>query len=504
MISLPALDDIRKERAKRHYYNYVKYVHGPMYKYTRHGEFICNILDAAVKKRQAMLRGEIPVKTQYIKFSMPPQHGKSMHITETFPSYFLGKFKTEGVIEISYNDDFASKFGSRNRDKIKEHGSELFDINIAKDTNAKGEWDVLEASTGKKTRGGMISRGILGGVTGSSLGDCIIIDDPIKNREEANSETTREKIWAEWQDSISTRIHPGAIVILIMTRWHEDDLWGRLDSVEHGKPLPWENYNLPLEAEANDLLGRQIGEALWPDKYGLDFIQERKRYSQSFNSLYQGRPTAAEGNMIKKAWWQYYTELPKQFDEMLQSWDLTFKDSDGSDYVVGQVWGRINADKYLIDQVRGRMNFTDSVKAVEAVSAKYPKARLKLIEDKANGSAVINVLQHKLGGIVAITPKESKIARASAVSTDIEAGNVYLPKFAEFTKGLVEEAAAFPNGAHDDQVDATTQALNRMIFHTTEAQKPQVPKDLPEDLRRDLEADPVALEHYLKIHGYKV
>lgn len=486
-----------REMAKRHYYDYVKYTHGKMYKYTRHGEFICNILNEAVEKRKAMLRGDIPIETQFFRFSLPPQHGKSMHITETFPSYFLGQFSNEGVIEVSYNDDFAVKFGARNRDKIKQYGNDLFGITISKDTNSKGEWEIIDASTGKKTRGGMISRGILGGVTGSSLGDCIIMDDIIKNREEANSETDRNKKWAEWQDSISTRIHPGAIVILIMTRWHEDDIWGRMDNPEHGKLLPWKTYNLPLEAEANDPLGRKIGEPLWADKYGYDFIVQRKSYLQSFNALYQGRPTAAEGNMLKRAWWKYYDTLPAKFDEIIQSWDCTFKDTDMSDYVVGQAWGRIGADKYLIDQVRGRMDFTETVKAIRAFSKKHPQARLKLIEDKANGSAVISVLRHELGGIIPINPQGSKQARVSAVSTDIESGNVYLPKYADFTIGFVEEASAFPNGANDDQVDAASQALYRLIFHTTEALPDEVPKNIPEDLRRDLENDPEALKHYL-------
>ena len=134
----------------------------------------------------------------------------------------------------------------------------------------------------------------------------MIIDDPIKNREEADSETHRGKIWDEWIDSFSTRLHPGAIVILILTRWHEDDLQGRLLSKEYGEPLPWQVYNLPLEAEEDDVIGRDVGEPLWPERYGLEFIQERKRYPSSFNSLYQGRPTAAEGNLLKRAWWQYY------------------------------------------------------------------------------------------------------------------------------------------------------------------------------------------------------
>ena len=171
---LTLLEAEEKHQASTNYYAYVKHTHGRMYSYTRHGEFICNILNEAVEKRRQMLAGSIPTQTQYYMFSVPPQHGKSMHITETFPSFFLGNFPTEGVIEISYNETFAEKFGSKNRDKINLYGKELFNIQISKDTNAKGEWEVTQ--DGKKTRGGMISRGIMSGVTGSSL--CLLYTSP--------------------------------------------------------------------------------------------------------------------------------------------------------------------------------------------------------------------------------------------------------------------------------------------------------------------------------------
>lgn len=458
---LALLEEEEKYQAANNYYEYVKYTHGRMYSYTRHGEFICRILNDAVDKRKKMLSGEIPTETQYFMFSVPPQHGKSMHITETFPSYFLGNFSNEGVIEISYNETFAEKFGSKNRDKINQYGKELFKIQISKDTNSKGEWEVTDLE-GKKTRGGMISRGIMSGVTGSSLGDCIIIDDPIKNREEANSETIREKHWMEWQDSLSSRIHPGAIVILIMTRWHEDDIWGRLLNPEYAKPRAWRVYNLPLEAEENDPLGRAVGEPIWPEKYGYAFIEERKAYPTSFNALYQGRPTSQEGNMIKRDWWQYYDELPPLASELI-SVDAAFKDEDDSDYVVIQVWGKNQANMYLVDQVRAKLNFPATIQSIRNMCAKYPNATLKVIEDKANGSAIIQTLQNEIGGIVPVNPEGGKVARVNAVSAYIEAGNVYLPR-TTWIHDFVEEAASFPNGKNDDQVDAMSQALHRFIY----------------------------------------
>lgn len=476
---LHLLEIEERYQAANNYYAYVKYTHGNMYTYTRHGEHIANTLDHAINQRKRMLAGEIPIKTQYIMLSVPPQHGKSMHVTETLPSYFLGHFPDEGVIEISYNSDFAEKFGGRNKDKVILYGKELFDIEVAKDSQSKGEWSIVK--DGKKTRGGMMSRGVMSGVTGSSWGDLIIIDDPIKNREEANSETYRDKLWQEWQDSISTRIHPGAIVILINTRWHEDDLWGRLLDPEYGRPLPWKVINLPLECDETHIkqegnpLNRELGEPLWPERYGYEFIEERKTYPSSYNALYQGRPTSEEGNILKRDWWKYYDVIPADLNSMLISVDAAFKDEDDSDYVVCQVWGRYGPNVYLVDQVRARMNFPATLQTIRNLVNKYPRAALKLIEDKANGSAIIQTLVREIPGIIAVNPEGGKVARVNAVSAFIEAGNVHLPR-TDWVHDFVEEAASFPNGKNDDQVDAMSQALHRYYYMSGSMPRDDEPK----------------------------
>jgi predicted phage terminase large subunit-like protein len=181
--------------------------------------------------------------------------------------------------------------------------------------------------------------------------------------------------------------------------------------------------------------------------------------------LYQQRPTPAEGDIFKRAWFKYYKVLPSKFDEVIMSWDCAFKDNKENDFVVGQVWGRVGADKYLIDQVRDRMDFPTTVSAFRNMSYRYPECRVKLIEDKANGSAVISTLKHEISGIVPVNPEGGKISRASAVTGDFEAGNVYLPdpSLKRWVLDYVEELVSFPNGAHDDCVDSTSQALNRLI-----------------------------------------
>ena len=466
-VSSLKLIDIKRELARKNYIDYVVFTHEGRYKTAPHTEFIANVIQHAIDKKKQMRDGLIPTENQYIALNMPPRHSKSMTITETLPSYYLGQFPEDRIIEISYNDTFARKFGKKNKEKVRQYGKELFDIEIAKDSSAHDEWTL------DNNIGGMISRGVLSGITGQGA-DLMIIDDPIKNREEADSETHREKIWDEWIDSFSSRLHPGAIVILILTRWHEDDLQGRLLNHEYGEPLDWQVYNFPLEAEENDILGRDVGEPLWPERYGITFIEERKRYPSSFNSLYQGRPTSAEGNILNRKWWKYYDVLPELAFEIM-SIDATFKDEDDSDFVSIQVWGKVGANAYLKDRVKARMNFPTTLQTIVNMLKKHPNAHARLVEDKANGPAIISMLQNKIGGMIPINPQGGKVARVNAVSPYIEAGNVYLPRQAEWVHDFVEECAAFPKGKNDDDVDAMSQALNRLYYYY--AALPEKPKD---------------------------
>lgn len=472
-LKLPTLNEVRKELARKSYKDYVPYVHQGRYSHAPHTLFVCEVIQNAIEKKKLMRDGAIPTENQYLAFNMPPRHSKSMSITETAPSYYLGQFPEDRIIEISYNDTFARKFGKKNKEKVRQFGEELFDIKIAKDSSAHDEWAL------DNNIGGMISRGVLSGITGQGA-DLMIIDDPIKNREEADSEVHRDKIWDEWIDSFSSRLHPGAIVILILTRWHEDDLQGRLLNPEYGEPLNWQVFNFPLEAEENDVLGRDVGEPLWPERYGLNFIEERKRYPSSFNSLYQGRPSSAEGNILKREWWQYYDVLPEVAMEIM-SIDATFKDEDDSDFVSIQVWGKVGANSYLIDRVKARMNFPTTLQTIRNMVKKHPNCHAKLVEDKANGPAIVAMLQSEIGGMIAINPEGGKVARVNAVSPYIEAGNVFLPRQAEWIHDFVEECASFPKGKNDDDVDAMSQALNRIYYYYAKLKVEEKHPSTPEE-----------------------
>lgn len=384
-----------------------------------------------------------------------PTHN-SMTVTETFPSWYVGKYPDKRCIIACYNDDFAGKFGRRNKSKLDEYGKKIFGIGMTKSSDR----DIEIAQHG----GGIITRGIMSGITGNA-GDLIIIDDPVKNRMEADSVTYRERLYEEWQNSIKTRLQAGSKVIVIQTRWHEDDLAGRIIANEKYVEI----VNIPVEAEENDILGRQIGDALCPEigkdnKWLKEFKESYSDGKRTWNALYMGRPTSAEGNMFKREWWHYYDKLPDIMPLVAISVDATFKDSDTSDFVAIETWGKLNADYYLIDLIKKRMDFPDTLKAIRYMVGKYPQKHSILIEDKANGSAIISMLKHEIDGIIPITPKESKIARANAITGIVEGGNVYLPKYADFTSEFVEEFASFPNAAHDDLVDACTQFINRFKF----------------------------------------
>jgi len=440
----------RNELSRRYYKDYVTHVHHGVYKHYRHTELVCEALQPIVEGEQ-----------KYILIEMPPRHGKSMTVTETFPSFFIGKNPDKRVIASAYSDNLARKFGRLNRNKLVEFADDLFNINISQEKSASNNWGI------EGTRGGMIATGIGGSITGEGA-DLLIIDDPLKNNEEAQSQTIRDKVWDEWETTLSTRLHKGGSVIVIMTRWHEDDLVGRL--LERS-PHDWERIRLPAIAEDDDdLLHREEGEALCPELgYDKEWAEIKKIEvgSNTWASLYQQRPSPSDGNIFNRNWWQFYNKPPSRFQEIVQSWDLTFKDANSSDYVVGQVWGRNGADKYLLDQVRAKMDFPATVQAIRTMSRKWPRAKAKLIEDKANGPAVIASLKREISGLIAVNPEGGKVVRAQAVTPDIEAGNVFLPENEPWIHDFIEECSSFPNGKHDDMVDSMTQALNRMGSKTS-------------------------------------
>lgn len=433
-----------KKAAQKDYAFYCEMVHEGRYIPAMHHFLLCDavkrICDGSLKKLMVF---------------MPPRHGKSQTITETLPSYFNGRFPDKKVICVSYGDILAKEFGRKNRNKVKEYGKRLFDIELDPTSHSHSDYKI------KGHTGGAFFAGILGGSTGRGA-DLLLIDDPIKTRQESESEIYRNRVYEEYQSSLATRLMPNGAQVIILTRWHHDDLAGRLLAQEGHE---WEVISLPALAEENDMLGREVGEPLWSE-FGFNKEWAAKKIvevgTRTWNSLFQQRPSPESGDTFKREWIKYYRALP-ELEEQIISVDASFKDKKGSDFCVIQVWGKQGANKYLIDQVRDRMNFPQTVQAIRGVAAKHPLAHAKLIEDKANGTAVIDYLKNEISGMIAIEPKGGKEVRASAVSPQWEAGNVYLPhpNQAPWINDFVEELLQFPNGKHDDSVDSMTQALAR-------------------------------------------
>lgn len=451
------MEEARRELARRTMRDFVLYV-DDNYQMNWHHRLLCDYLDKLACK-----------EIRRLMVFMPPRHGKSELVSRKFPAYLLGRNPDTSIISCSYSADLASRM---NRDVQRLIDSEkysvlfpeshLFGKNIR--STAKGSFlrnsDIFEIVN---HRGTYRSSGVGGGITGMG-GEYIIIDDPVKNREDADSATMREKVYDWYTSTLYTRLEKDGCILLTLTRWHEDDLAGKLLKAAQEGADQWTILELPAVCEypPKPYDVRQEGEALWKWKYDEEALEKMKVTvgSRDWAALYQQHPTPGEGGTFKREWWNYYKVLPDGLYDFVQSWDCTFKDAQSSDYVVGQVWARKGSSRYLLDQVRGRMSFTETLCAIRSLSAKWPQAIRKLVEDKANGTAVIDVLRKEIPGLIPVEPEGGKIVRANAVTAVAEAGNIYLPdpSIAPWVHDFVEEHAVFPNGANDDQVDAQTQA----------------------------------------------
>lgn len=406
--------------------------------------------------------------------AMPPQEGKSQRTSVWFPLWMLHRNPNLRIAIVSYGHDIARRFGRRIRDVLREHPE--LGLALSQSSQRQDEFELLGY------RGGVVCVGIEGSLTSRPV-DVLIIDDPYKDAKQADSKAWKQTVEDFWREVALPRLAPGAPVVLIQTRWREDDMAGWL-AKEHADE--WDVLNIPAQADHDpekgetDVLGREPGEYMESARRRTTADWEKKKRevgSRAWNALYQGRPAPAEGTIFRRTWWQRY-DVPQwivradgshwvtSYDDLLISWDMTFKKTEGTDFVSGQVWMRRGADAYLLDRVSGRMDFVDTLQAFVALAAKWPQAVLKLVEDKANGPAVIAMLGRKVPGIVPVEPDGGKEVRAAAVSPLVEAGNVWLPasELAPWADAVIEQAAGFPTAAHDDDVDALSQALNRLVL----------------------------------------
>ena len=441
--NMPSNAAMRVGAAKVKLLGWARYV-DKGYKWPKHIKYLAAILEAVEK-------GEL----KKVIIQMPPRHGKSRLTSIRFPSWYIGRNPTKRVILAAHTADLAHGFSKTARDEFNMFAPEVFGFQVSKGSSAAHHWEITDKDRGT-TLGGMLAAGIAGPITGQGA-DLFVIDDPIKTAEEAYSKLKRDKVW-DWHNFVvRTRLQPNAAEILCLTRWHEDDLAGRL--IKEGD---WKVVSFPAIAEELDELSRQEGDALWPEQYPAEVLLKAKKNPMVWSALYQQRPAPLEGGIIKRKWLKFYKRLPSNLTDHSQSWDTAFKSKSTGSFVVGQAWARKDGKFYLLDQFREHVDFVGTIAQIIAMTKKHPRTVAKLIEDTANGPAIISTLQGKISGIIPITVKGSKEARASAISPLFQAGDVYLPDDPEehpWVLDLIEELVTFPNAPKDDQMDCTTQML---------------------------------------------
>lgn len=422
--------------------------------------------------------------------AMPPRHGKTEMISVYLPLWLLRRNHKLKVGIISHSPNLAAVWGRRIRRMVEHHGAQL-GLSIAPDAGAVSEWETPEG-------GGVTSRSIGQALAGVGF-NVLIVDDPTRDFAAAHSAAARQSVWEWWTANATTRLEPPSLVVVVQTRWHEDDLTGRLLSREHeGDPDEWEQIVIPALAEEGDVLGREPGEPLRSplvpnetrEAAAARFAQLRRDVgSYTWAALYQQAPAPAQGAIFNTGWWRYWTLDPNKVTDdgrvvlldpevlrrgrVIDSWDATFKDTASSDYVVGQRWARVGPNRYLLAQSRDRRSFVATIAEMRRFFGAGLGASLAfqhLIEDKANGPAIISVLDDEISGLKPVNPRGSKEARARAVTPEIESGHVYLPlpppagepgEFA-WVHDFLAEARSFPTGEHDDQIDAMSQALDEL------------------------------------------
>ena len=447
----------------------------PNYIVNWHHRIICEKIDQFLAD---------PDKRRLMVF-VGPRRGKSEIISRRLPAYYLGRYPDKKIIATSYSSDLSTAL---NREVQRIIDDEVYHKVFPETTLSASNVRTTSKKNYVRTsdrfeivghEGYYRSAGVGGGITGMGA-DLALIDDPLKDMAEAMSPKRKDVVMEWYASTLYTRLSKVGKIIIILTRWAEDDLAGRLlkEAKANDEADQWEVLCFPEEYDPEhpyvcpDDPRTEKGQILWPEWFPEDKVKKTKASvgSKVWGSLFQQTPAPDGGAIFKAQWFNYFKE-PPDFEYICSSWDCAFKDSASSDYVAGGVWGVAGANKYLLYLVRERLSFVDTVKEMLRVHAKYPNQRFMLVEDKANGPAVVSTLKNKIPGLITYSPKESKESRANAVSPQYEAGNIWLPdkyyepnrsRYAWCVKGVdeyVEEHKNFPFGGNDDTVDMTTQFL---------------------------------------------
>ena len=430
-----------------------------------HLDLICDYLTVI---KQNEFRQKCGQETEGIIFNVPPRTMKSLLITVFFPIWVWTTDPSRRFMFVSYSEKLSTQHSVFRRSVIESEWyqrrwSSVF--SFSRDQNVKSHYE-------NSKRGAMFSTGMQSTATGMG-GDVLIFDDPL-NPDQAISQVEREAVNLRFDTTFRSRVNDPAtgVKIIIMQRLHELDLTGHVLAREKSR---WLHVRLPATAERDEtwcfplrkrVETQKAGELLWPERLSQSFLDSQRvgMGSWAFNGQYQQSPAPLEGGIIKRQWVRFYRQLPEKFEFMVQSWDCTFSGGSDNDFVAGQVWARSGGKYFMLPyRIYERLDFGPTMAAIKACHARFPQAHAVLIEDKANGPAIVSELQIEIAGVVAINPEGGKIARAQATAPLWEAGSIELPDPQVFGSGWMEDylhnICTFPKAAHDDDMDATSQAL---------------------------------------------
>jgi predicted phage terminase large subunit-like protein len=416
--------------------------------------------------------------------TMPPRHGKSETISRYLPAWYMGRFPDRQVMLASYEAKFASTWGGKARDLLEAYGPELFGVRVSDGTAAKDNWSL------DGRQGVMVTAGVGGGLTGKGA-HLLVIDDPVKNSEDAASTTMQEKAWDWWVSTARTRLmpatptNPPGAVIVVMTRWNEKDLVGQMLQAQEDGGDTWEVLNLPAIAEADDALGRPVGESLCPELVTEEEWERTRRASGSYwwSAMYQQRPSPAEGMLFKDEHFRYWTLThneggqpfirlhdldgsARSFDVgrcvKYQTSDIAASTKETADYTVVTTFLR-TPDMDLVVWKVARRKF-DLLKVPEFIEGEW-KAEGQpslYVEKFGHGYGVVKTLRNRGIPVHDLQPVGDKVTRAMDAVARYEAHQVFHPKAAPWLDEFEAELKAFPNGAHDDMVDTVAYGAIKM------------------------------------------
>ena len=491
------LERIRREQARRHLVDFAEYV-STWYQAYPHHVLIAEALEQV--GRYIATGGKEGIGRLMV--FMPPRHGKTELVSRQFPAWLLGRRPDTRIILTSYNGDRANANSRAARDLVMDqrYGCVFGDmssmdapVEISDDSRSVTAWDLA-----KPNRGGVVAAGVGGGITGTGA-HLLVVDDPVRNREEAESQARRDYVWQWWTSTAYTRLEQGGAVVIILTRWHPDDLAGRLLSEMVSDPMAdqytvinlpatWERPSTPegkdfeqyhndmllngIWTDETDQLGRAEGEALWPEKYDVTDLAriEANVGPHDWSSLYGQSPIRREGAMFKPEWFDVVEKPPEKVVARVRYWDKAGKEG-GGDYTAGVLMSKTAEGRYYVEHVvREQLSIYRRNKKIRkmidmdlTLPGPTTRAWHELEGGSAGPEAAINLVKEMEGRPIQPDPvgNKSKEVRASALANACEAQLVHLVK-SNWNREFIDELMMFPRGKHDDQVDAAAGAFNQL------------------------------------------